>query len=136
MERERMAEEEADAKFAKDHPKEWKAKKDKEEQEYQAIAKENQARDAEIEALSKKQEKEEKEIQASKMAAARRDTDKLKAEREAAQKQIDQIDQHYANETAANKAASDKKVAELQEESDRMWQEHNAAKPADTEPTP
>lgn len=83
------AEKEADDRFAKEHPEEWKAKKAKEEQEYQSRVKAEQDRVAAIEERFKADEQIRKDKEAEQAAHAK----EWAAERAAYEKSQEQLEQ-------------------------------------------
>jgi hypothetical protein len=139
----------ADAKFAKDHPEEWKAKKAKEKQEHQAFMKPFNDRQAAIDEQHRKEEQYKKDTEAYQAAEYKKHLNQLKADQEAEQKRIEQIGinaQNQAHQDAVDAAnfaqpadsAADRAavLAQVEEINDRKWQALKNAKPADTESTP
>lgn len=150
MNQEMRAEIAADKKFAKEHPVEWKAKKDKEKQEHEAFMKPFNDRQAAIDEQNRKEEQYKKDTEAYQAAEYKKHLNQLKADQEAEQKRIEQIGINAQNQahqdavdaanfgkgadsTAADTAAVSTQVEEI---NDRKWQSLKNATPADTAPSP
>jgi hypothetical protein len=97
------AEKEEDERFAKEHPVEWKAKKNKEAADLQAFRKAEQDRKTALDEKFKAEEKHRKDVEAYEAAEAKKRSDAWAAEKASWQKSMDQIAidaQNQANKDA------------------------------------
>jgi hypothetical protein len=155
------AEKDAEKRFAKDHPEEWKAKKEKDAADLQAFNKAEQDRQAEVDTAWAKSEQARKDKEAANIAhqkewdaeqaAYEKDIDQLNQQTRALEQQSRQTMQEASDyvernriiqpdtKPADNTAAALAQVEEINDQKVQLIkasQSQASTKPADTEPTP